>query len=415
MSTLACLALVVGLYYANRANNLKSKALKQEQKTRRNVVPEENPIKEAKKSSERAEDISNDQKTRRNNTQFPTQNPIKERTISVEATAKVISSSEEQQNKRNNIEETEKSSKQVKTQNNSSKKKNDDRIDEGKSKFSDEKNTPAPKSAKTKDRGKAKRKVEVKSTTVNNTKQLSPKLVDFKRVPRLDGVKVGYERNMELEPGKMYKVITRSLRPPIFEIPNFLTGEECQQIIKQVKKQVLEPSPVSDINNDNIEPTNQETFNEWDYNKDHVISPIEVMHNMIDLSDLYFSQKDITKMFKDLKVDKNGNGVIDLGEFLHVTTYRIVRYLHDLARNLNRVKGRNSKQTWAEHSVIKGLDERVAALTKLPVVVVAQSEKLQVVQYDPEGHYHCHHDSQPIEEEVPCCYERDKRHCRLCR
>ncbi|KAK3737076.1 hypothetical protein QZH41_013878 [Actinostola sp. cb2023] len=142
----------------------------------------------------------------------------------------------------------------------------------------------------------------------------------------------------------------------ITEISNFLSDMECQQIIAQVSRQVLEPSQVGEnpeSNNNNIEPTNQETFNEWDYNQDRVISPLEVMHNLIDLSDLYFSEKDVIQI--------------------------------------------------------------VAALTKLPFVVVSQSEKLQVVQYGPEGHYHCHHDSQDIEDGVPCCYERDKRHCRLCR
>lgn len=31
-----------------------------------------------------------------------------------------------------------------------------------------------------------------------------------------------------------------------------------------------------------------------------------------------------------------------------------------MARTLDRVKGRNSKQTWADHSLVKGLDERYA-------------------------------------------------------
>lgn len=39
----------------------------------------------------------------------------------------------------------------------------------------------------------------------------------------------------------------------------------------------------------------------------------------------------------------------------------------------------------------------------------------QVVHYDPEGHYHCHHDSQDVDPRIPCCVFRDRRRCRLCR
>lgn len=43
---------------------------------------------------------------------------------------------------------------------------------------------------------------------------------------------------------------------------------------------------------------------------------------------------------------------------------------------------------------------------------------LQVVQYDPFGHYHGHLDSNPFEDPViPCCHQNHfkKRECRVCR
>jgi len=61
------------------------------------------------------------------------------------------------------------------------------------------------------------------------------------------------------------------------EIPNFLTDAECHQIIHRASNiQVLETSPVDDISNDNIEATSIETFREWDYNSDRVMTPLEV-------------------------------------------------------------------------------------------------------------------------------------------
>ncbi|KAL9950839.1 hypothetical protein ACROYT_G043404 [Oculina patagonica] len=239
---------------------------------------------------------------------------------------------------------------------------------------------------------------------------------DFKVLPRLDGVKVGHVQKRQLSTGKMYEIKTLSLKPPIFEIPNFLTDEECQTVINLASREGLDTSEVQDPETGiNIEPTNEETFHSWDYNNDGVIDKVEVMHNLVDLSDLYFSEEDIDRMFAELKVDKNNNGVMDLKEFLAVTTNKIMTSLHNMAKKLPRVKSRNSRQTWLDHRKIKGLNDRVAALTKLPRTVIEESEELQVVHYHPEGHYHCHHDSQDVDPRVPCCAFRDRRHCRLCR
>lgn len=63
----------------------------------------------------------------------------------------------------------------------------------------------------------------------------------------------------------------------ISEIPEFLTDNECQQIIEQAASQGMETSEVQDPETGiNIEPTNENTFNDWDYNKDGTISPLEV-------------------------------------------------------------------------------------------------------------------------------------------
>ncbi|CAH3159466.1 unnamed protein product [Porites evermanni] len=252
------------------------------------------------------------------------------------------------------------------------------------------------------------------SRTSNNKK--TEINTDFKILPRLDGVKVGHIQKRQLSPGKMYEIKTLSLKPLIFEIPNFLSDEDCQTVVDLASKEGLDTSEVQDPETGiNIEPTNEETFNNWDYNHDGVIDKVEVMHNLVDLSDLYFSEEDIEKMFEELKVDKNTNGVMDLKEFLTVRTEKIMRYLHNVAKTLPRVKSRNSRQTWLDHRKIKGLNDRVAALTKLPRAVIEESEELQVVHYDPEGHYHCHHDSQDVDPRIPCCVFRDRRRCRLCR
>lgn len=49
---------------------------------------------------------------------------------------------------------------------------------------------------------------------------------------------------------------------------------------------------------------------------------------------------------------------MDLKEFLAVTTNKIMKSLHNMAKKLPRVKSRNSQQTWLDHRKIKGLNDR---------------------------------------------------------
>lgn len=63
----------------------------------------------------------------------------------------------------------------------------------------------------------------------------------------------------------------------IIEIPNFLSDEDCQTVVDLASKEGLDTSEVQDPETGiNIEPTNQETFNNWDYNHDGVIDKVEV-------------------------------------------------------------------------------------------------------------------------------------------
>ena len=65
----------------------------------------------------------------------------------------------------------------------------------------------------------------------------------------------------------------------LLEIPNFLTDEECQTIIDLASGEGLDTSEVQDPETGvNIEPTNEQTFNSWDYNHDGVIDKVEVQN-----------------------------------------------------------------------------------------------------------------------------------------
>ncbi|KAL4221998.1 prolyl 4-hydroxylase [Mactra antiquata] len=54
--------------------------------------------------------------------------------------------------------------------------------------------------------------------------------------------KVGHVQHKELGVGPPAKLITKSLNPPLFEIPNFLSDEQCDHIIKMSEKKGLKES-----------------------------------------------------------------------------------------------------------------------------------------------------------------------------
>ncbi|XP_046368515.2 transmembrane prolyl 4-hydroxylase-like [Haliotis rufescens] len=97
---------------------------------------------------------------------------------------------------------------------------------------------------------------------------------------------------------------------------------------------------------------------------------------------------------------------------------------HTSARDL-RDFARVSMQTYVhlDHDpILKGIRERLSAVTRLSLHFFDDSEGLQVVRYGVGGHYHAHMDSGPeMAHGLPCCHQsRDchpatSRCCQLCR
>ncbi|EDO36695.1 predicted protein, partial [Nematostella vectensis] len=100
-------------------------------------------------------------------------------------------------------------------------------------------------------------------------------------------------------------------------------------------------------------------------------------------------------------------------------------YLRFMKLKHPRHRARFSKQAWlpqnkASDPVLRKLHEKVINLTKLPRKIVQGGEALQVVNYQPLGHYHIHYDSMPVDsdtEHKPCCHHKVEKPdgCRLCR
>uniref|UniRef100_A0A8I6AW42 Prolyl 4-hydroxylase, transmembrane n=1 Tax=Rattus norvegicus TaxID=10116 RepID=A0A8I6AW42_RAT len=61
---------------------------------------------------------------------------------------------------------------------------------------------------------------------------------------RLEGIKVGYERKVQVVAGRDHFIRTLSLKPLLFEIPGFLSDEECRLIIHLAQMKGLQRSQI---------------------------------------------------------------------------------------------------------------------------------------------------------------------------
>ncbi|KAL9950837.1 hypothetical protein ACROYT_G043402 [Oculina patagonica] len=243
------------------------------------------------------------------------------------------------------------------------------------------------------------------------------------RLPRLEGVKVGHTQEMELTKGSKHIVRTLSLKPPVFEIPNFFTDEECEMIIDLALEKGMRESPLTQDTDKNVDEDSwKDKLKDWDKNEDGFIDKTEALH-LPGKKKLYFTEDDVLEMFKALDLDQDKDGRISLKELERTSMENINSYLDKQKLAKPRMSSHNSQQVWLWHDddellqyegLLEDYHDRLEQLTKIPKPILQQSEPVQVVRYKEEGHYHCHHDSEAVMQEKPCCLYGSKD-CRLCR
>lgn len=257
---------------------------------------------------------------------------------------------------------------------------------------------------------------------------------------RRNGVKKGHVAKVDVGHGKTVDVITKTMKPLLFEIPNFLSDEECEHIIKRAKdpneggmfssraKGGLTPS-------DNFKPTGKKGknpghfgyFGAYDNNKDGVITEDEIASMAHARKIITLLYADIKEMFKQLESDVFDDDKITKDEFEALDTIGLEEYLDVLWRTNPRFKERHSQQAWLfmeqwVDSTIHNIRERLVKISGLERSIIYGGEMLQVVHYTPYGHYHAHHDSETHKKSnIPCCHQyngdvlESVGECRLCR
>ncbi|XP_039908125.1 transmembrane prolyl 4-hydroxylase [Simochromis diagramma] len=234
-------------------------------------------------------------------------------------------------------------------------------------------------------------------------------------LPRIEGIRVGHVQKVSLVSGRLHEMRTLSLKPLLFEIPGFLSEDECRVVMQlaQLKGLMESQLMVQDGQEElarelNLSP--EEIFNLLDINQDGQLQLHEILTHSRVRDGIWLTPENLREIYAGLKADKDGNGLLSLEEFRLLSNDAFQRFL--LQRGVKRSQlVRNSRHTWlyqgkGAHQVLQDIKERVIRLTRLPPTLVDLSEPLQVVRYEEGGHYHAHHDSGPVYPETACTHTR---------
>uniref|UniRef100_A0AAY5KVL7 Transmembrane prolyl 4-hydroxylase n=1 Tax=Esox lucius TaxID=8010 RepID=A0AAY5KVL7_ESOLU len=234
-------------------------------------------------------------------------------------------------------------------------------------------------------------------------------------LPRLEGIRVGHVQKVSLMPGKTHEMRTLSLKPLLFEIPGFLSEEECRVVVQlaQLKglmeSQVMVPEGQEELT-EQLNLSSEEIFNLLDLNQDGQLQLQEILTHSRVLDGIWLTPENLREIYVGLKADPDGNGLLSLEEFRLLGSDAFQRFLQQRGVKSSQLV-RNSRHTWlyqgqGSHQVLQDLKKRVTRLTRLPSALVDLSEPLQVVRYGQGGHYHAHHDSGPVYPETVCTHTR---------
>ncbi|CAB4005918.1 transmembrane prolyl 4-hydroxylase-like, partial [Paramuricea clavata] len=161
---------------------------------------------------------------------------------------------------------------------------------------------------------------------------------------------VGSHKKIQLFESKENIVKTLSRNPPIFEIEDFFTPEECELVIDLAKAKGMKKIPafkgVETMFKDEI----HETFKMWNLNGDEFVDANEVSY-VYGKAGIFVSDQDILDMFKDTKADNDGDGKLDENEFENIDRESTEQFFdkHMADSKSSNLENVFTQQTWLWH------------------------------------------------------------------
>ncbi|XP_071777157.2 transmembrane prolyl 4-hydroxylase-like [Centroberyx gerrardi] len=234
-------------------------------------------------------------------------------------------------------------------------------------------------------------------------------------LPRIEGIRVGHVQQVSLMPDRTHEMKTLSLKPLLFEIPGFLSEEECRVVVQlaQLKglmeSQTTAPSGGQEESNQPLlSLSTEEVFSLLDLDQDGLLQKQEIVSHSRSRDGTWLSPDNLRQILTGLEACPAG--MLTLEEFRRVYDVSQRPGQHRSGTLQGQVK-RRSKHTWlyqgpGSHQVLHTLRNRVTRLTRLPSPLVELSEPLQVIRYEHGGFSNAHHDSSPTHSETTCAHTR---------
>ncbi|XP_071952266.1 transmembrane prolyl 4-hydroxylase-like [Antedon mediterranea] len=235
--------------------------------------------------------------------------------------------------------------------------------------------------------------------------------LEAKKLTRLDGVEVGFSREVKVEGDKILHLSTLNMKPLLFEIKDFLTKKECSHIISLATKVGIKSSVTH-------QETNVDGIRIMDNNGDKMLDITEMKITIEDNYDIYLDDADIRTLYADLEIDPNKDDIVTKDEMLKLSPKDLRAYLNNLVTTSPIKKSRFSEQAWIfpnEHKdkLLDTITDRLKNILELPPVLIDKYNAIQVVHYGRHGHYNAHQDSGSTDQ--PCCHLHSNKKCSICR
>ena len=217
------------------------------------------------------------------------------------------------------------------------------------------------------------------------------------RLRRLAGVKVGHVREMNITDNKTLLVTTRSLRPLLFEIPEFLTFHESNKLIQLTQKLHLENSETVNGRGEGFERkefekkmkglnltlekislcTRLEAFDSDDNEK---VTLQEFIAYLDRAKQLHPTRMDASPIFNFLDLDFDGSILLEECFTMTNDVYMDFRYsIEKLKRNPRYFIRFSESVTFpTQEPLVKTIQDRAARLTGLSKTLIEKSEPIQV-------------------------------------
>ena len=233
----------------------------------------------------------------------------------------------------------------------------------------------------------------------DDTQDILPDISSVFRLVKLYGMKVGHVREMNLTDGKTHRVVTRSLRPLLFEIPEFLSHKECDLFIQLTQERHFADSKTIFGRGEGIDRGEFErkltrknlTFERKvfckslerpcnDLNSDGKISVQEFVEYIDYQKHIHPTKEDASPMFGLLDLDSDG--YVAYEECSNTTLDSFVEFLYHIEKLKSNpryfIRFSESTSLLMDKPIIKSLQERIVKLTGLSRTLIEKSEPIQV-------------------------------------